>query len=160
MLKEGGIRRLTIEIGGKTSRQLEHEMEQEGINISSYAREMLHDSHFTTLETPKELDLAIVTVRNLGLKGYPTTDQVYSRIAELGGEFCPAETAAHLRLAYKNQPLGEWLTMGMKLIADRGGNPDVFGLERFEGGLWLGGFWANPSYGWGPEFGFVFSLRK
>ncbi|MEK7181389.1 MAG: hypothetical protein AAB738_03620 [Patescibacteria group bacterium] len=39
---------------------------------------------------------------------------------------------------------------------DSSGNPNVFKLERNEGGLWLNDNWANPTNKWNPEYEFVF----
>ncbi len=54
----------------------------------------------------------------------------------------------------------QWLYVGMKQIADRGGDPLVFLLGRFDGGLWLRDYWASPGYRWYPNYRFVFGLRK
>ena len=91
---------------------------------------------------------------------YPTTDEIYKRIEELGLELCPPETGPKYRIKYTNQPMGEWFRIGMRQITGRGGGPDVFFLERYESGLWLHGIWAGSGDGWPPENEFVFRLRK
>jgi hypothetical protein len=159
---EGKIRRETIEIGGKNAEALLKEMQEKKINISDYAMDMLKSKDFTTLEKPESEDLIRLKVGDLGFpKGKnPTTDEIYERIEELGLELCPAETGPSYRLKYMNQPLGDWMRIGMKQITDRYGNPDVFNLERDGGGLWLDFDWAGPTAEWGPGNGFVFRLRK
>jgi len=47
-------------------------------------------------------------------------------------------------LKYRNQPLNEWIYMGMKQITDSDGSPFVFELVRDDGGLWLDALWAGP----------------
>ncbi|MEK9161467.1 MAG: hypothetical protein AAB822_01780, partial [Patescibacteria group bacterium] len=84
----------------------------------------------------------------------------YERAQILGLELCPADTGPNYRLKYQNQPLGEWIYMGMKQITDSDGHPIVFQLERDDGGLWLDGYWAPPAYEWHPGRRFVFRLRK
>ena len=157
---EGKIRRQSIEIGGKTREQLQTELQQAGVNMTSYAQDMMRSRDFTTLPYAETVDTVRVKVQDLGFSGYPTTDQIYQRVQELGLELCPAEVGPNYRLQYADQPLGEWFSIGMKQIAGSDGNPTVFGLERRGGGLWLGGSWARPGRSWGPDDEFVFSLRK
>lgn len=157
---EGKIRRQAIEIGGKAKGQLQAELKQVGVNIISYAEDMLKSSDFTTLSKPQIYNTVRLKVADLGLSDYPTTDQVYKRAEELGLELCPAEVGPHYRLKYADQPLGEWFYIGMKQIADRNGGPYVFKLGRDVGGLWLDSCWAGPDNEWAPKREFVFGLRK
>lgn len=156
---EGKIRIGNLEIGGKSVRELEQELKQANINVNEYAKDMLYSKDFITLPNPKMLVTVRLKVADL-LPGNPTTDQIYAKAKELGLELVPAETGVRYRLKYKDQPLDEWLYMGMKQIADRRGNPGVFLLGRVEGGLWLGGDWAGPVSRWHPDGEFVFSLSK
>lgn len=157
---EGKIRRQAVEIGGKSKDQLKAELKTAGVSISSYAEDMLNSLDFITLKNPQIMDTVRLRVQDLGLEGYPTTDQVYARAKELGLELCPAEVGPHLRLKNMDQPVGDWYWIGMKQITDRGGDPYVFDLERHGDGLWLHDRWARPGDAWGPRDQFVFSLRK
>jgi len=157
---EGKIRRQGIEIGGKTKEQLQSELEQAGVNITSYAKDMMENPDFTTLPVAQTLDTVRLKVGDLGLSGYPTTDKVYKRAQELGLYLCPAEVGPQYRLQNTDQPMEEWFYVGMKQITDSDGRPDVFRLGRDEGGLWLSGRWARPDDKWSPNYEFVFSLRK
>ena len=157
---EGKIRFQDITIGGKSSQELQQELAQEKINVSRWAQDMMKSPDFITLKNPETLNAVRLQVGDLGLKGNPTTEQIYTRIKELGLELCPAETGPHLRLDYKDQPNGEWLYIGMKQITDSSGIPSVFELGRDEDGLWLGSDWAYPDDRWSPENEFLFSLRK
>jgi len=154
------IRREKADIGGKTSKQLQNEMEQANIKISSYAKEMMENSDFVTLKDPEEINLVQLSVADLGLSGHPTTDEIYARIEELGLELCPAELGPHYRLQNLDQPVGDWRYVGMKQITVAGGRPSVFRLERYGGGLWLRGSWARPVNEWGSGHRFLFRLRK
>ncbi|MDP3793965.1 MAG: hypothetical protein Q8R07_04415, partial [Candidatus Uhrbacteria bacterium] len=156
---EKKIRRENVEIGGKSAEQLISEMEAAGINISDYAKSMLKNREFVPGKNPEEATLIRLTVADLGFKSSATTDQIYERAQTLGLELCPADTGPNYRLKYQNQPLNEWICMGMKQIADSDGRPDVFLLERDDGGLWLGGYWARPDREWYPRHEFVFRLR-
>lgn len=157
---EKKIRRETIEIGGKTAKQLLSELEQAGVNISDYAKDMLKSRDFVAGKKTESATLIRLTVADLGFIRSATTDQIYERAQKLGLELCPADTGPHYRLKYQNQPMNEWVRVGMKQIADSGGYPDVFCLERSDRGLWLRSSWAMPGGGWGADFEFVFRFRK
>lgn len=157
---EGKIRRLSLEIGGKSSKQLETELKAKSINISEYSRDMMRSKDFSTEKSSEQIELVRLKVRDLGFKNGATTEEIYRKAEELGLELCPAEVGPQLRLKYIDQPEGEWLYVAMKQISDRDGSPHVFELERFGGDLWLGGDWAEPRSGWGPDDEFVFRLRK
>ncbi len=153
------IRRESVEIGGKSAEQLISEMEAAGINISDYAKSMLRSREFTPGKTGEEATLIRLTVADLGFKGYATTDQVYERAEALGLELCPPDTGPHYRLKYQNQPMNEWVYVGMKQITRSNGYPSVFDLDRDGDGLWLHNDWASPAREWGPDDEFVFRLR-
>jgi hypothetical protein len=113
------------------------------------------------LEESESEILIRLKVGDFGLENnYPTTDEIYARIEELGLELCPAETGPRYRMKYADQPLNEWVRIGMKQITDRGGSPDVFSVEHDDDGLWLYGRWTHPVYEWNPGREFVFRLRK
>ena len=156
---EARIHRSALEIGGKTTKELEQELRENKINISSYAQDMLQSKDFTTLNNPEQIELVRLKVRDLGFESGATTDEIYRRAEELGLELCPAEVGPDLRLKYTEQPLNEWFLVAMKQISDRDGGLRVFDLGRGVDGLWLGGDWARPGGGWDPEGGFVFRLR-
>ncbi|MBF8249702.1 MAG: hypothetical protein HW400_303 [Candidatus Levybacteria bacterium] len=157
---EGKILRESMEIGGKSVIQLEQELKQANINVSDYAKDMLHSKDFTTLPNPETLDTVRLKVSDLGLSENPTTDQVYAKAKELGLELVPAEAGVHYRLKNRDQELYDYLYMGMKQIAGRHGGPNVFELRRFGDGLWLNDGWAEPDDGWDPKDEFMFALGK
>ena len=157
---EKKIRRESVEIGGKTAEQLIAEMEAAHINISDYAKSMMENRDFIPGKTREEATLIRLTVADLGFKTSATTDQIYERAQTLGLELCPPDTGPNYRLKYKDQPLNEWVRIGMKQIAGSGGDPHVFHLERHDDGLWLSYDWARPGREWRPGDEFVFRLRK
>lgn len=158
---EKKIRRENIEIGGKSAAQLISEMEAAGININADTKHMLRSREFVPSERV-EATLIRLTVADLGFsftRG-ATTDQIYERAQKLELELCPPDTGPHYRLKYQNQPLGELFFIGMKQIADPGGSPSVFILERDEVGLRFRNSWALPALMWDPDNKFVFRFRK
>lgn len=157
---EGKIRRFELEFGGKTKEQLEREMKQQGVNIGRYAQSMMDNRDFTTLPKPEQRKLVRLQVKDLGFTGSPTTTELYKRAEELGLELCPPEVGPQYRINYKNQPMGEWVYIGMEPISGSYGGPGVFRVAHREGGLWLHYGWARPGYGWSPSNQIVFGLRK
>ncbi|MFA6341140.1 MAG: hypothetical protein WCX27_02815, partial [Candidatus Paceibacterota bacterium] len=156
---ENKIRREDIEIGGKTKKQLISEMGSADIQINDYAKSMMDNSDFVTSKKSEEMTLVRLTVADLGFKTGATKEKIYERAKALGLELCPAEVGPNYRLKYKNQPLNEWIYIGMKPVSDSGGYPDVFELGRRGDGVWLGG-WADPDDEWNSGDEFVFRLRK
>jgi hypothetical protein len=120
---------------------------------------MMENSDFIVGTNREEAKLVRLTVADLGFKTSATTDQIFERAQALGLELCPPDTGPNYRLKYKDQPLEEYLRIGMKQIADSGGGPSVFDLRRYDGGLWLSSVWAEPGEAWDPGFGFVFRFR-
>lgn len=154
------IRRENLEIGGKTAEQLITELQGANINISDTAKFMLNSKEFVPTKNPEAATLICLTVADLGFKSDATTDQIYARAEELGLELCSSDVGPQYRLKYQNQPMGEWLRVGMKQIADSVGYPYVFRLGRSDDGFWLYDYWAIPGSRWDPDYEFVFRLRK
>lgn len=156
---EGKIRKMKAEIGGKSKEDLIGELKN-NFRVSKTAEEMLKSTDFTVLEDKEQIDLVKLTVRDLGFPKGATTDEIYEKAKELGLELCPAETGPYLRLQYKDQPMNEYLRIGMKQITDTSGDPNIFGVYRRSDGAWLNDYWANPTDEWLPGHEFVFRFRK
>ncbi|HMO78505.1 MAG TPA: hypothetical protein PKD95_04915, partial [Candidatus Paceibacterota bacterium] len=123
-------------------------------------KSMMNNPDFIVGTNKEEAKLVRLTVADLGFKTSATTDQVFERAQALGLELCPPDTGPNYRLKYKDQPLGEYVRIGMKQITDSDGRPSVFSLRRRGDGLWLAACWATPSGTWDPGRGFVFRFRK
>ena len=156
---EGKIQRTTIEIGGKTKKELKAEMRRQNIQIGRYAEFMMDSKDFTTAKNPEQTTLVRLKVGDLNLQ-IPNTENIYKKAEEFGLELCPAEVGPHYRLNYSDQPTNEWLCVGMKQISGSDGGPNVFNLHRGGGGVWLDDRWAGPANGWSSCGVFVFRLRK
>lgn len=162
-LPEGVIRLPDLTIGGKTPEELEKAL---GNGISDYARDLLRSKDFTTLPEQQIISPIIATPSVMGLPGTPTTEQIFDRADKLNWDLCPAEVGPHLVIAfnskptYKDLPIKLPISIGMKQITDRDGDPSVFSVEHDEDGLWLLADWAGPANQWSPEDQLVFSPRK
>lgn len=151
----------TLTIGGRTRNELLSAMTQRGVQVGFYARSMIDGEAFTTSPDPTEIDLVLVSVRDLQTgKDFPTTREIFEKADELGLNKVPAEVGPHYRLSHMDQPRGEYHVMGMDPITASDGRPYVFAVAHDGYGLWLYGRWTNPSYRWPPGVKFVFSLRK
>ncbi len=158
---EGKIRFDQVTVGGKDLNQLQKELSESKINVSSYAEHMMRTGLSLTAGKAQDLDIVRLKVGDLGLPDdYPATDKIFKRAEELGLELCPPDLGPNYRLQYKDQPMGEWFSIGMKPIADQDGNPYVFFLERNTGGLWLHGHFANPDDEWDPKDGLCFQSQQ
>ena len=144
-----------INIDGEITQE---QLEKEGVEVSSYAEEMLKKIKWTE---KGRIDLVKIKVGELFEdNNLHTLDDIYKKAKDLGLELCPAEVAPHLRLSYRNQPLNEYLYVAMEPITDSDGDPNVFELARDTDELWLDDFWTKPTRGWAPDDEFVFCSRK
>ncbi|HKC15048.1 MAG TPA: hypothetical protein VKC89_03765 [Patescibacteria group bacterium] len=135
---EGKIRFQSLEIGGKSSADLQKELKEKGIKTTEYTESLLESLDFKTLKSPQNIDLVRLTGYDLGFDEDVTIDQIYKRAKKLGLELCPAEVGPHLRLKDLNQPLVEWYSIAMQPITASHDVPRAFLLMREGGGgLWL-----------------------
>ncbi len=141
----------TLTIGGKPRDTLIEEFEKKSFKIGDRAKDMMKQDGFATLPEPKEIDLVLLTVAELGFDRGGTTKQIWYRATkELGLELCPAEVGPHLRLAYGDQPKDEWIWIAMEQIVVSDGCPCVFRVDRDDGERWLDDDDARPESRWAP----------
>jgi hypothetical protein len=74
-------------------------------------------------------------------------------------EFCKPSDAFYLRLSYTDQPLDEWIRVGMKPIVDSDRDPFVFRLGHDSGGVWLGAGYAYSGNQWFPDSLWLFRRK-
>lgn len=156
---EGKIRKMEAEIGGQSKEDLIKEIKAK-FKVSDYAESMLKNADFTVSQEKENLTLIRLKVQDLGFSSGATTKEIFEKAEELGLELCPAETGPQLRKQYLNQPLNEWLRIAMKPIPGSDGDPSVFILGRYGGGLWLSFDWTGPDNRWIPGSEVVFRLRQ
>lgn len=150
----------TVTIGNRASRSiksLSQFIEDAGMQASSWAEEILQK--VKTSKEEKTLDLVKVTAEELGLTGLPTTRQIYDAAQAQGLNLCPAEVGPQLRLQYYDQPMGEWLRIGMEPLKDSDGSLRVFRVGRDGDGQWLHTGYGRPGSQWGLDSSWVFVRR-
>jgi len=127
-----------------------------GMRISDWANDIIGKPEFTVNAGETEVDLVKVTVAELGFKDGARRDQIYERAKEFGLELCPSEVGPQLRLQYKDQPLNEWILIGMEPIRGSDGDLDVFNVEHYVSGIWLVSDCGSPGDVWGDVIQCVF----
>jgi hypothetical protein len=149
----------TIKIGTEKSvKDLSKALTDGGFRIGDYAAQIFKKTAIAETET--EIELVLVTVAELGFTKATRRDAIYNRVKELGLDLVPAEVGPQLRLAYTDQPLNEWMVMGMEPIADSDGYLHVFSVEHDVDGRWLRTRYGSPGHEWGPDRRWVFARRK
>ncbi|MEK7501035.1 MAG: hypothetical protein AAB642_02835, partial [Patescibacteria group bacterium] len=149
----------TPTIGGVPRDELLKLLQNEGHDVSDWARDIMSQPAFTTSSEASEITLIRIKVKNLGFTYYPTTIQLFARIKEVG-DLCPAEVGPYL-CALNDQPKGDWFWIAMEPITGPDGDPRVFSVRRRDDGkLWLSAVYTSPGSQWGLECEIVFRLRK
>ncbi|MFA6228216.1 MAG: hypothetical protein WC668_03445 [Patescibacteria group bacterium] len=143
---EGRIKQKTIELGTglKTKDDFIKAIEKKGGQTSDWAKDIMGKPEFAVAKKETKEKLIILAVADLGFKGGAKLKDIYEQAKKLGLEFCPPETGPQLRLQYTDQPLGEWILIGMEPISGSGGDPSVFDVERSGGEPWLGAYCGGP----------------
>jgi hypothetical protein len=105
------------------------------IHIDNWADQVLNRIAFR--QTYTRVDLVLTTVSDLGFgNNGASLKDIYQRALQLGFVLCPAEVGPILRLAYLDQPFGEYLHIAMEPIARFDGGATDFSVAKGLGG-WL-----------------------
>jgi hypothetical protein len=106
------------------------------IHVDNWADQFLN--RITFVQTERPLNLVLTTVSDLGFgeEGASLKD-IHERASQLGLALCPAEVGPALRLAYPDQPLGEYLRIAMPPVARPDGNATAFTVAKSLAGLSL-----------------------
>jgi hypothetical protein len=106
--------------------------------IGDSAAEILARSTFVLHATKTDLDLVAVSVAELGVQSDTNSlASIYARAQQLGFGLAAAEVAPQLRLQYFDQPIGEFLIIGMEPIKTWKGEPIILNVANGGAGLIL-----------------------
>lgn len=155
---EGRIERRTIEIGGKTAKQYEAELTGEGFKTNDYAKDLL--AKMPVSKERQEAEIVRLKVSDLGFTKATRYVEICRRAKEFGLELSPAEVGPALRIAMRDQPMGDWVNVAMEALTVRGGDLRVFSVERDGDGSWLDTSSGRPGGEWSPDGSFAFVARK
>jgi hypothetical protein len=134
-------------------------LEAASIRVGDDADEILGRPAFPYSKVKEELELAVLSVADLGVEATAASlSNVYKRARQIGLEPCPPEVGPQLRLDYHDQPLGDALHIAMLPVATYDGRLTILALANFGSGLSLIGGDGRPDFMLPPMFRFVFSL--
>ncbi|RAI36252.1 hypothetical protein [Rhodoplanes serenus] len=129
-----------------------------GIQVSGDADRLLARPGLRVAERKRPVELATVSPAELGFAHGARYDELRDRARKLRLGPCPAETGAALRLAYRDQPVGERLVVAMPPVGDPE-DPLLFTVDCDEDGLWLDVHDGHADVLWRPDDRFVFVRR-
>jgi hypothetical protein len=117
---------------------LSNALDAAGCGIGNSAGEILARPIFTLRDTKTNVELLTVSAAELGFQ----TDtallaDIYARAKQLGFGLAAAEVAPQLRLQYFDQPIGEFLIIGMEPITTWKGDPVILNVANGGAGLIL-----------------------
>ncbi|QOZ48543.1 hypothetical protein XH89_05365 [Bradyrhizobium sp. CCBAU 53340] len=117
---------------------LRNELDSRGCNVGGQAAEILARPSFTTSPRTANVELVDLSPAQLGFTfGTVTLASVYARARQLGFELAAAEVGPQLRIQYLDQPIGEFLIIGMEPIKTWGGEPIILNVANGGAGLIL-----------------------
>ncbi|MEK9279935.1 MULTISPECIES: DUF1127 domain-containing protein [unclassified Bradyrhizobium] len=117
---------------------LRRAMDAIGCGVGNSADEILARPAFSLSDKKAEVQLVAVSVAELGFQGETASlRDIYARAQGLGFGLAAAEIAPQLRLQYLDQPIGEFLTIGMEPIRTWAGEPVLLTVANGGAGLIL-----------------------
>ena len=162
-----------VRVGGVDKRELLQMLRQHNVQLNKAAKVLFDDRRFTPLTQSKVIDIAFVSVADLGFGEGSTYEQLTARALESGLVECPLELGPHLRVQFLDQPEGSSgvpatqhrappgsVTIASSPLDDRDETPKGFYLRRVDGTLWLRGYRSSPGHIWAPQDVLVFSRGR
>jgi hypothetical protein len=111
-----------------------------GCDVENSAGEILARPDFTHSAIMTNVELLAVSAAELGFEADTASlADIYARAQKLGFGFAAAEVAPQLRLQYFDQPIGEFLIIGMEPITTWNGEPVILNVANGGAGLILFG---------------------
>jgi len=117
---------------------LRNALDAAGCSIGDLAGQILARPAFTLGVRKTSVELFAVSAAELGFKTDTVSlASIYARAQLLGFELAAAEVGPQLRLQYFDQPIGEFLTIGMEPIRTWNGEPAIITVANGGAGLIL-----------------------
>jgi hypothetical protein len=129
----------TITVGTfASSIALANALNAAGCDVENSAGETLARPAFTLSTIETNVELLAVSAAELGFEtDTASLADIYARAQQLGFEFAAAEVAPQLRLQYFDQPMGEFLIIGMEPIKTWNDEPVILNVANGGAGLIL-----------------------
>ncbi|MGY4293099.1 hypothetical protein ACVWXN_001194 [Bradyrhizobium sp. i1.4.4] len=124
---------------------LRNALDKKGCGVGGLAAEILARPAFVVDSTKTDVELVAVSAGQLGFKTDAVTlAAIYGRAQQFGFELAVAEVGPQLRLQYLDQPMGEFLIIGMEPIKTWSGEPVILNVANGGAGLILIGQDGRP----------------
>jgi hypothetical protein len=129
----------TITVGTfANSFALRNALDAAGCGIGDQAEEILARPAFTVSAAKTDVELVAVSAAELGFQtDTASLADIYARARQLGFGLAAAEVAPQLRVQYLDQPIGEFLIIGMEPIKTWSGEPVILSVVNGGAGLIL-----------------------
>lgn len=161
-IKLGSLQVQTLPIkapeGGAKCHLYAQALESKKFRIGDYTRKILNKVTIASMEI--EIDLAVVTVADLGFKRATRYDVICKRIVEIGAQLCPAEVGPALRLSYEDQPSGEYNVIAMEPLSDSDSGLNIFNVNHADDERWLDSCSGYPGSTWSSDYRFVVAVPR
>ncbi len=103
----------TIKLGGiKTADDFHKKLDL----CCGYIAALIDRVNYSVTEAETEVDLVLVTVAELGFENGASRPDIYERAQKLGLILCSAEVGPQLRIQYRDQPVNQWIYIGMNPV--------------------------------------------
>lgn len=117
---------------------LNNALDAVGCSVGNSAGEILGRPTFTLSGTKTSVELFAVSAAELGFQSDTTSlANIYARAKQLGFGLAAAEIGPQLRLQYHDQPIGEFLIIGMEPLWTWKGEPVILTVANGGAGLIL-----------------------
>jgi hypothetical protein len=153
-----------VRVGGMDKRELVQTLREHNVQLNQAAETLFDDRRFTPLGQSQIIEIAVLSVADLGFGEGATYEQLTARALESGLVECPLELGPHLRVQFLDQPEGSAgfpatkhqappgsITVASSPLDDCYETPKGFYLRRINGVLWLRGYRSWPGHIWSPE---------
>jgi hypothetical protein len=149
----------TIKLGTEESNMDLLNLLERDYLICPYVEQMM--KKVVVADSEIEVDLVVVTPRELGFTENTRFDVICERAVSLGMERPSAEVGPQLRLQYADQPQDDrMMIIAMEPITSSDGVLELFGLGHGNSAPWLFSIYGAPDRVRGLDGRFVFCLPK
>jgi hypothetical protein len=125
--------------------ELRNHLDDLGCHVGDKAGEILARPAFALASHKAEAELVLVTPAQLGFSSETVTlADLYARARQAGLVLARPEIGPQLRIQYFDQPIGEFLTIGMEPIKTWNGEPIILNVANGGAGLILIGQDGRP----------------
>lgn len=134
----------TVTIGTfRTTDDLVSQLKRANARTTDWSMDVI--THIAPHQSEAKVELVRLTLADLGFSSAPTWVEILAAANQAGLDPVPEEIGPQLVLKYKDQPVGEWLWIGMRPIMDSVGDPSIFYLVGVGNGGTLDADHAGPN---------------